>query len=36
MGVHNVRTDWMYFVLGNCLKMVQWTETCRQVYGIDY
>jgi len=36
MGSHNVRTRWMYFVLGIGLKIVQWTETCLQVYGIDY
>jgi len=36
MVSHSVRGRWMYFVLGIGLKMVQGTETCRQVYSFDY
>jgi len=38
MGSHNVYTICMYHysVLRIGLKTVQWTETCRQVYSVDY
>ena len=38
MGSHNVYTHWIYCycVLRIGLKIVRWTETCRQVYSGDY
>jgi hypothetical protein len=32
----SLKDRWTYFVLGIGLNMVQWTETCRQVYSADY
>jgi len=36
IGSHSLHTCWMHFALGIGLKTVQWTETCHQVYGVDY
>jgi len=35
-GNRNVKFSGKPFVLGIGLKIVQWTETCPQVYSVDY